>query len=487
MGALKKIIPAVLVSILVLNWNHLSFAGQGSDHAKVQDNRKQLIETNSCPGCDLSGVNLDRENLTGANLEGANLSNVRLHLATLANANLRNTDLRDAEFGGSDLANADLRGADLRGTTFVGAYLVGTQFDNEAVMDQPSEGVVSDNVPAQDSSEAHSVPASDEQVKSSVVEEREGLVNSSVQNQPSEIAKNVVSPPVEEPGFFDKTLESVKGMFVFGERDDNKTGAESVSETGKSAPVMEEATPAVETVADKNIVVDIPPVKEEESSVAGDAEAVASPEKPGFFDKTLESVKNLFGQSESVVNKTVAEQHVDEAGKPDESIPESAVVEQVTVPPVESQSSAVPVVVEGNKTADNDQAAGLVKNNDIIQEGRSESVVEAEKNIQRLLDTKGCYGCRLTGVDLTDKNLDGVDLEGADLSGSILEGADLENANLKGAILVGVNLRNANLEGADLYKANLSGADLTGAKLDGTLLDDAQLTDTLGYEQKEGQ
>ncbi|MBU3983683.1 MAG: pentapeptide repeat-containing protein, partial [Proteobacteria bacterium] len=54
--------------------------------------------------------------------------------------------MRDAEFGGSDLANADLRGADLRGTTFVGAYLVGTQFDNEAVMDQPSEGVVSDNV-----------------------------------------------------------------------------------------------------------------------------------------------------------------------------------------------------------------------------------------------------------------------------------------------------------------------------------------------------
>ncbi|MDO8947062.1 MAG: pentapeptide repeat-containing protein [Desulfocapsaceae bacterium] len=486
MGALKKIVPAVLVSILVLNWNNLSFAGQGNDHVHAQDNRKQLIETNSCPGCDLSGVNLDRENLTGANLEGANLSNVRLHLATLANANLRNTNLRDAEFGGSDLANADLRGADLRGTTFVGAYLVGTQFDNEAVMDQPSEGVVSDNVPAQDSSEAHSVPASDEQVKSSVVEEREGQIDTSIQNQPSEIAKNVEDTPVEEPGFFDKTLESLKGMFVFGEGDENKTGTESVAETGKSDSVIEEATPAVETVTEKNVVVDIPAVKEEESSVAGGAEVLASPEKPGFFDKTLESVKNLFGQSESVVNKTVVEQHVDEAGKPDESIPESAVVEQVTVPPVESQPSAAPVVAEENHTMDNDKA-DLVKNNDILQEDRPESAVEIEKNIQRLLDTKGCYGCRLTGVDLTDKNLDGVDLEGADLSGSRLEGADLENANLKGAILVGANLRNANLEGADLYKANLSGADLTGAKLDGTLLDDAQLSDTMGYEQKEAQ
>ncbi|MDD3813880.1 MAG: pentapeptide repeat-containing protein [Desulfocapsaceae bacterium] len=483
MCALKKIVPAVLLSILVLNWNHLSFAGQDLDYAQVQDNRKQLIDTNSCPGCDLSGVNLDRENLTGANLEGANLSKVRLHLATLANANLRNADLRDAEFGGSDLANADLRGADLRGTTFDGAYLVGAQFDNEAVRPQPSEGVVSDNAPPQDVRDEHSVPASDEPIASSVVGEREGQVHASVENQPSEIVKNVEGTPVEEPGFFDKTLKSIKGIFVSGEGDENKTGTESLAETGKSAPVIEEATPAVETVPEKNVVVDVPPVKEEESSVAGGAEAVASPEQPGFFDKTLASVKSLFGQGENVDTEAVAE-HADEAGRSDESISKSAVGEQVTVPPVESQPSEAPVVVKENQTADNDQA-GLLKDNDIPQEDRAESGAEVEKNIQRLLDTKGCYGCRLTGVDLTDKNLDGVDLEGADLSGSRLEGVDLENANLKGAILVGANLRNANLEGADLYKANLSGADLTGAKLDGALLDDAQLSDTIGYEQKQ--
>lgn len=485
MDALKKIVPALLVSILVLTWNHVTFAGQGNGHDVVQDNRKQLIETNSCPGCDLSGVNLDRENLTGANLEGANLSKVRLHLATLANANLRNADLRDAEFGGSDLANADLRGADLRGTTFVGAYLVGTQFDNESLLSQQSEEIVSGNVPAQDIVDEHSVPASDEQIISSVGEENKGQADASVQNQPSGIVKNVESTPVEKPGFFDKALKSVKEMFVFGERDENKTGAESVAETGRAEGVTEEAIPAVEIVPEKNVVVDIPPVKEVELSGAGTAEAVASPEKPGFFDKTFESVKSLFGQSENVADEVVPEK-ADEAGKSDEAIPESAVVEQVTLPPVESQSSATPVVAEENKKVGNDPA-GLVKKDDIIQEEKPDSVVEIEINMQRLLDTKGCYGCRLTGVDLTDKNFDGVDLEGADLSGSRLEGADLENANLKGAILVGADLRNANLEGADLYKANLSGADLTGAKLDGTLLDEAQLSDTLGYEQKEGQ
>lgn len=484
MGVLKKIVPAVLVSILVLNWHHLSFAGQGSEQAKVQENRKQLIETNSCPGCDLSGVNLDRENLTGANLEGANLSNVRLHLATLASANLRNTDLRNAEFGGSDLANADLRGASLGGATFVGAYLVGTQFDKEAFMGEPSEGIVSDNVPTQDMSEAHSTPAAAEQITSSIVEEREGHTDTSVQSRPSEIAANGEDTPFVEPGFFDKTLESVKGMFVFGERDENKTDTEQMTEARTPAPVIEEATPVVETVPEKNVVAGTPH-KEEDASVTGGTEASAVPEKPGFFDTTLESVKNLFGQGESVTTEAVVEQK-DKTGKPDEVIPESAGVEQVSVPPVESQSSATPVVVEEGQKMDNDQA-GLVKNNDTLPENGAESGGEVENSIQRLLDTKGCYGCRLTGVDLTGKNLEGVDLEGADLSGSSLEGADLENANLKGAILVGANLRNANLEGADLYKADLSGADLTGAKLVGTLLDEAQLSDTLGYEQKEAQ
>jgi len=111
-----------------------------------------------------------------------------------------------------------------------------------------------------------------------------------------------------------------------------------------------------------------------------------------------------------------------------------------------------------------------------------DSAADIEKNRLRLLNTKKCYGCNLTGVDLAEKNLEGVDLEGADLTGSRLAGADLENSNLKGTILIGADLKNAKLQGADLYKANLSKADLTGAKLDGALLDDVQVSDTIGYE-----
>ncbi len=51
---------------------------------------RRLLDTNSCPGCDLSY----------ANLRGANL---------------RDADLRSADLQGADLRDADLRGADLRG------------------------------------------------------------------------------------------------------------------------------------------------------------------------------------------------------------------------------------------------------------------------------------------------------------------------------------------------------------------------------------
>jgi len=100
MCVLKRKFLVVLVAVLASNGNYFAFAGQDGDQGMLQENRKQLMETNSCPGCDLSGVNLDSVNLSGANLEGANLSRARMHLAVLAKANLRNTDLREAEFGG---------------------------------------------------------------------------------------------------------------------------------------------------------------------------------------------------------------------------------------------------------------------------------------------------------------------------------------------------------------------------------------------------
>jgi uncharacterized protein YjbI with pentapeptide repeats len=102
--------------------------------------------------------------------------------------------------------------------------------------------------------------------------------------------------------------------------------------------------------------------------------------------------------------------------------------------------------------------------------------------VEKLLDSKRCYGCALAGVNLQDENLDDADLEGADLSGAQLEGVDFEGANLKNVSFRGANLRNVDLRNADLYKADLSGADLSGARLEGAQLDEANFDGSVGYQ-----
>ncbi|ADW17572.1 pentapeptide repeat protein [Desulfobulbus propionicus DSM 2032] len=86
------------------------------------------------------------------------------------------------------------------------------------------------------------------------------------------------------------------------------------------------------------------------------------------------------------------------------------------------------------------------------------------KNMQRLLKSKTCPSCDLSGADLRQSKLENANLEGANLTGAQLSLADLSGANLKKA-----NLRNANLHGADLAYADLEGANLTGASLEGAI------------------
>ncbi len=56
---------------------------------------RRLIDTNSCPGCDLSGADLSGTNLSGANLEGANLSRANLRNANLSGAKLKGATMPD--------------------------------------------------------------------------------------------------------------------------------------------------------------------------------------------------------------------------------------------------------------------------------------------------------------------------------------------------------------------------------------------------------
>jgi uncharacterized protein YjbI with pentapeptide repeats len=103
-----------------------------------------------------------------------------------------------------------------------------------------------------------------------------------------------------------------------------------------------------------------------------------------------------------------------------------------------------------------------------------------QANLARLLDKKRCFGCDLSELNLSDKNLKGADLENANLSGCNLESVKLDRANLKGALLQRANLRNASLKEADLYKADLTDADLTNADVKGALFDGAKISEAIG-------
>ncbi len=105
----------------------------GAESVTSHENLQKLIKTNSCRGCDLSGVNLNRVDLSHADLEGANLEQARVYLTNLSSANLRNANLKGVVFGGTDLGGADLRGADLRGAVLDGAYLGGAFLDGMMV------------------------------------------------------------------------------------------------------------------------------------------------------------------------------------------------------------------------------------------------------------------------------------------------------------------------------------------------------------------
>ena len=94
--------------------------------SSVSDNITQLLTTNECEGCDLSGADLSNTNLRsaklfGANLRNANLSWANLYRADLYFANLRYADLQNANLQDADLKHAEMQYANLRDADLTGA------------------------------------------------------------------------------------------------------------------------------------------------------------------------------------------------------------------------------------------------------------------------------------------------------------------------------------------------------------------------------
>jgi uncharacterized protein YjbI with pentapeptide repeats len=328
--------------------------GYGAESVTAKANLQKLIKTNSCRGCDLSGVNLNRVDLSDADLEGADLSKAKMYLTNLSRANLRNADLRGVVFGGADLADADLRGADLRGTALDGAYLGGTLLDGKFVITKPYE--------------------------------KDGI---------SEIEREVYIDDPSKPKPEPKTKEIV----VAPRR------------------VFEEPPP---TLPEKKV--DEKVVKKEDY-----------PQAPEVKKPTL--LKNIVIEEELSTEKNAGD------------------------------SGPVEIDLNRGRGAENQNLAAEKKKRD---------------NAARLFDTKKCYDCDLSGMDLSNRNLGGADLEKSNLTGANLEKADLRGANLKGVLLIQANLRGANLKKADFYRADLTGADLTGAHTENTLFDSADFSGSTG-------
>ena len=68
-----------------------------------------------------------------------------------------------------------------------------------------------------------------------------------------------------------------------------------------------------------------------------------------------------------------------------------------------------------------------------------------QADLDKLLETKECKGCDLSGALLYGEDLSGADLVGANLLAAQMPGANLSDANLSGANLHQADLTNANL------------------------------------------
>lgn len=91
------------------------------------DHLKQLLKSNQCSNCDLSGAPLEGTNLAGANLQNTNLSNANLSGTNLSGANLEGANLQNAILNNVYAFRANLTGAKLDRTDWTETRLISTE------------------------------------------------------------------------------------------------------------------------------------------------------------------------------------------------------------------------------------------------------------------------------------------------------------------------------------------------------------------------
>ena len=109
---------------------------------KGDDALMQLLQTRSCPECQLADVDLVHAQLQDADLAGAKLQRANLSQARLDGANLRGADLSFTSLNGASLRGANLQGSTLLGTDLRDVDLTGASLDLDALKSAHWSGAI---------------------------------------------------------------------------------------------------------------------------------------------------------------------------------------------------------------------------------------------------------------------------------------------------------------------------------------------------------
>jgi uncharacterized protein YjbI with pentapeptide repeats len=153
--SVKRMKPLIFLALTLSTGTSLgAFYFTPPSYAEDLEDTQQLITTQMCQGCDLSGAGLVYANLAGAQINQANLSQINLTRANLSGSNLSGSNLSgavlfNANLTGADLSGADLSGADLRGARLSGANLEGANLEGAnflGAVGLPSQVATHDNL-----------------------------------------------------------------------------------------------------------------------------------------------------------------------------------------------------------------------------------------------------------------------------------------------------------------------------------------------------
>ncbi len=424
---------AILTSLFLLSGTVSLAASPVQGNSVVQENKEKLLKTKSCPGCNLAGVNLNRVDLAGADLQGADLTKAKFFLANLAGANLQKARLQGAGFGGADLADADFRGADLRDVSLSGAYYRGAHFDQEFTAFLRKGDAGSSEIAAEATDTARPEAA---ETKTPTPEQ--------------------VGQPSMQPA---AKVKAASPAPVAARQEPRAAAGPAKREAKQQMQAVGAPDPGI---APHNVEKKKPEEPPPPAVARREAPPVKTVRPPGAI--VIAEQATAGKASESIEKRTVAK--ADRAAATKETAQTGStrgkVVEMANETPATASDPGGGAKVSQALSADQEKMARLA----------------------RLVKSKKCFACDLSGMDLSNMRLVKADLEKADLSDCNLEGADLGAANLKGANLRRANLKQANLKGADLYKADLTAADLSGAEMKKAKVDEAQFSGAIGVSEE---